>query len=134
MDKPIAINALRESEMNGYQKVDQYNPGTVRRIADKYHDILRDLGENPEREGLAKTPERVAKALQFLTHGYDLDPAAILRSAMFKEEYQQMVIEAYAGPKQVIRMRDTTHWQPVTGRAEAQLADEIDRLWERAVR
>ena len=92
MDKPIAINALRESEMNGYQKVDQYNPGTVRRIADKYHDILRDLGENPEREGLAKTPERVAKALQFLTHGYDLDPAAILRSAMFKEEYQQMVI------------------------------------------
>ena len=92
MDKPIAINTLRDGEMDRYQKVDQYNPGTVKRIADKYHDILRDIGEDPEREGLAKTPERVAKALQFLTHGYDLDPAAILRSAMFKEEYQQMVI------------------------------------------
>src|SRR6188474_3452107 len=92
MDKPVSLNALRESEMDGYQKVDQYNPATVRRIADKYRDILKDLGENPEREGLQKTPERVAKALQFLTHGYELDPAGILRSAMFHEEYQQMVI------------------------------------------
>ena len=58
----------------------------------KYRDILRDIGEDPDREGLVKTPERVAKALQFLTHGYDLDPAEILRSAMFTEEYQQMVI------------------------------------------
>jgi hypothetical protein len=49
-------------------------------------------------------------------------------------KYQQLVIDAYAGPKQVIRMRDTTHWQPVTGQAETQLADEIDRLWEQAVR
>ncbi|MGE4112008.1 MAG: GTP cyclohydrolase I FolE, partial [Burkholderiales bacterium] len=47
---------------------------------------------DPRREGLVKTPERVAKALQYLTHGYDLDPAEILRSAMFTEEYQQMVI------------------------------------------
>ena len=83
---------LEENEMNGYAKVDQYNPAAVRRIADKYRAILKDLGENPEREGLQKTPERVAKALQFLTHGYDLDPAEILRSAMFREEYQQMVI------------------------------------------
>ncbi len=92
MDKPIAISTLRDTEFEGYQKVDQYNPRTVKRIADRYHDILEDLGENPQREGLVKTPERVAKALQFLTHGYDLDPAAILRSAMFREEYQQMVI------------------------------------------
>ena len=83
---------LEENEMNGYAKVDQYNPAAVRRIADKYRAILKDLGENPEREGLQKTPERVAKALQFLTHGYDLDPAEIMRSAMFREEYQQMVI------------------------------------------
>ncbi len=76
----------------GYAKVDQYNSGLTRRIAENYRTILRDLGENPEREGLQKTPERVAKALQFLTHGKDLDPAEILRSAMFREEYQQMVI------------------------------------------
>jgi len=76
----------------GYARNDQYNAATVKSIADKYRDILRDLGENPNREGLEKTPERVAKALQFLTHGYQLDPAEILRSAMFNEEYQQMVI------------------------------------------
>jgi len=50
------------------------------------------LGEDPERQGLLKTPERVAKALQYLTHGYDLDAAEILRGAMFKEEYSQMVV------------------------------------------
>ena len=83
---------LEENEMNGYARNDQYNPATVKRIADKYRSILKDIGENPDREGLQKTPERVAKALQFLTHGYELDPAAILRSAMFDEEYQQMVI------------------------------------------
>jgi GTP cyclohydrolase I len=77
---------------SGYARSDQYNPAVTKRIAENYHSILKDLGENPEREGLQKTPERVAKALQFLTHGYELDPAAILRSAMFSEEYQQMVI------------------------------------------
>jgi len=86
---------LEENAMNGYAgyaRNDQYNPAVVRRIADKYRTILKDIGEDPSREGLQKTPERVAKALQFLTHGYDLDPAEILRSAMFREEYQQMVI------------------------------------------
>ncbi|HET9662960.1 MAG TPA: GTP cyclohydrolase I, partial [Burkholderiales bacterium] len=83
---------LEENEMDGYARIDQYDPVTVRRIADKYRSILQDIGEDPDREGLQKTPERIAKALQFLTHGYDLDPAAILRSAMFREEYQQMVI------------------------------------------
>ena len=83
---------LEENEMDGYAKIDQYNPVAIRRIAEKYRSILKDIGENPDREGLQKTPERIAKALQFLTHGYDLDPAGILRSAMFREEYQQMVI------------------------------------------
>lgn len=83
---------LEENEMDGYAKIDQYNPVTIRRIAEKYRSILKDIGEDPDREGLLKTPERAAKALQFLTHGYDLDPAGILRSAMFREEYQQMVI------------------------------------------
>jgi GTP cyclohydrolase I len=93
----MALNKqmLEESDMNGYAgyaRNDQYNPAVVRSIAEKYHAILKDIGEDPEREGLKRTPERVAKALQFLTHGYDLDPAKILRSAMFREEYQQMVI------------------------------------------
>jgi GTP cyclohydrolase I len=83
---------LEENEMDGYARIDQYDPVTVGRIADKYRSILQDIGEDPDREGLQRTPERIAKALQFLTHGYDLDPAGILRSAMFREEYQQMVI------------------------------------------
>jgi GTP cyclohydrolase I len=89
---PIHSNMLAENEMDGYAKIDQYNPQLIERIAGHYREILSEIGENPAREGLAKTPERVAKALQFLTHGYDLDPAQILRSAMFCEEYQQMVI------------------------------------------
>ena len=83
---------LEENEMDGYAKIDQYNPVAIGRISDKYRAILKDIGEDPDREGLQKTPERAAKALQFLTHGYDLDPAGILRTAMFREEYQQMVI------------------------------------------
>ena len=83
---------LEDNEMDGYAKIDQYNPASIGRIADGYRAILKEIGENPDREGLARTPERVAKSLQFLTHGYDLDPAKILRSAMFREEYQQMVI------------------------------------------
>ncbi len=88
----ISPQMIEENEMDGYAKIDQYNPAAIRRIADKYRSILQEIGEDPDREGLEKTPERVAKALQFLTHGYDLDPAGILRSAMFQEEYQQMVI------------------------------------------
>src|SRR5690606_24021997 len=76
----------------GYERIDQYDPALVERIAVHYSDILAAIGEDPAREGLRRTPERVAKALQFLTHGYDLDPAAILRSAMFTEEYSQMVL------------------------------------------
>ena len=76
----------------GYQKVDKYNPATIETLANKYKLILEEIGENPERDGLMKTPERVAKAMQFLTHGYDLNPEEILKSAMFKVEYSQMVI------------------------------------------
>ncbi|GHV09597.1 GTP cyclohydrolase 1 [Bacteroidia bacterium] len=61
-------------------------------LAFHYRKILELLGENPEREGLLKTPQRVAKAMQFLTHGYEQDPAQILASAIFKEDYRQMVI------------------------------------------
>lgn len=81
-----------DEENEGYIKVDRYNPAKIEAISGHYSDILRQLGEDPEREGLLKTPERVAKSLQYLTHGYDLKPAEILRSAMFKEDYSQMVV------------------------------------------
>ena len=54
--------------------------------------ILEEIGEDPKREGLLKTPERVAKAMQYLTNGYDTDPSEILKSAMFAEDYNQMVL------------------------------------------
>lgn len=82
----------RQNEMDGYEKIDQYNPETIAKIGSHYKEILKLIGEEPSREGLLKTPERVAKSLQFLTHGYDLNPEDILRSAMFKEDYRQMVI------------------------------------------
>lgn len=81
-----------ENVMDGYEKVDLYNPEKIKQLSYHYLEILKLIGEDPEREGLVKTPERMAKAMQFLTHGYDLDPHEILRSAMFKEDYKQMVI------------------------------------------
>jgi len=83
---------IEDTERFGYSKIDQYNENKVTRIADHYTDILAALGEDPQREGLLKTPERVAKAFQFLTHGYQVDPAEVLRGAMFEEEYSQMVV------------------------------------------
>ncbi|RMG84742.1 MAG: GTP cyclohydrolase I FolE [Bacteroidetes bacterium] len=75
-----------------YTQIRDYDPETTESLTGYYHKILRDLGEDPDREGLQKTPERVAKALQFLTQGYQLDADAILQSALFKEEYSEMVI------------------------------------------
>ncbi|MBD1424114.1 GTP cyclohydrolase I FolE [Sphingobacterium arenae] len=86
------LTSFESEEQNGYIKIDQYNQKQVEEIAAHYPAIIRAIGENPEREGLIKTPERVAKALQFLTHGYDVDAAEVLRSAMFEEEYSQMVV------------------------------------------
>ena len=76
----------------GYSKIDQYNKSKIEEMSKHYSSIISNLGEDVEREGLKKTPERVAKAMQFLTHGYDLNPAEILKSAMFAEDYRQMVI------------------------------------------
>jgi GTP cyclohydrolase IA len=76
----------------GFKNHSLYNEESTSNIASKYKEILKELGEDPMREGLLKTPERVAKSLQFLTQGYDQDPAEILQTMMFKEEYKQMVI------------------------------------------
>ncbi|MDQ0636580.1 GTP cyclohydrolase I [Pedobacter sp. W3I1] len=85
-------DVLKGESIDGYVKIDRYNEDKIEAVATHYRDILGQLGENPEREGLLKTPERVAKALQYLTHGYDLKPDEILKSAMFEEDYSQMVV------------------------------------------
>ncbi|MDB5007846.1 MAG: cyclohydrolase FolE [Mucilaginibacter sp.] len=82
----------RDDDIDGYTKIDRYNPALIENLSAHYKDILHQIGEKPEREGLLKSPERVAKALLYLTQGYDLDAKEILNSAMFKEDYSQMVI------------------------------------------
>jgi len=88
----IDKNMMNENNMDGYEKIEQYNEDKINVISTHYSKIIEHLGENVHREGLEKTPERVAKAMQFLTHGYDLNPDEILKSAMFKEDHSQMVI------------------------------------------
>ena len=75
-----------------YKREDVYSPEAIEELKVHYREILRLLGEDPEREGLLKTPERVAKAMSFITKGYTEDPIEILKSALFKEEYKQMVL------------------------------------------
>lgn len=86
------LNGDDEGEMIGYEKVDLYNEEKIEKLAYHYKEVLKLLGEDPEREGLMATPTRVAKAMQFFTHGYDVDPKKIIQSAMFTEEYRQMVL------------------------------------------
>ncbi|MBP5681062.1 MAG: GTP cyclohydrolase I FolE [Bacteroidales bacterium] len=69
-----------------------FNEELLAPMADSVRQMLQLVGEDPEREGLQKTPLRVAKSMQFLTQGYHQDPRAVLQSAMFREDYQQMVI------------------------------------------
>ena len=84
---------MKESKKNkGYQKIDEYNQESIDELAKSYTSVLTTIGEDITREGILKTPTRAAKAMQFLTHGYDLNPADILKSAMFKDDYSQMVI------------------------------------------
>lgn len=71
---------------------ENYNDGTTNKLTEHYKDILKQIGEDPQREGLLKTPERVAKAMQFLTHGYGLNPDDLIKQAIFHEEYSEMVI------------------------------------------
>jgi GTP cyclohydrolase I len=77
---------------NGYNKIETWNAENIEELSEIYHRVLELIGEDPEREGLKRTPLRVAKALHFLTNGYNMNAEKILKSAMFKEEYKQMVI------------------------------------------
>ncbi len=90
MDNEFDINEHNNNE--GYSKVESWNPEKTQKLAEHYKAILELLGEDPLREGLLKTPFRVAKAMQFLTHGYHVDPGKIIQSAKFREDYRQMVI------------------------------------------
>ncbi len=97
---PTPIEPAPESFTDGYeespsllyQREDRYDGAATAAIAGRMRDILTMIGEDPDREGLLKTPERVAKAYQFLTHGYTQDPDAILGSAVFHEDYSEMIL------------------------------------------
>jgi GTP cyclohydrolase I len=86
------INDGSESISNGYNKVESWNAENIQELSAIYYKVLKLIGEDPDREGLKKTPERVAKALHFLTNGYGQDACKIINSAKFKEEYRQMVL------------------------------------------
>jgi GTP cyclohydrolase I len=78
--------------MKSYEKIEIYDTKLIESLSENYKTIIENLGEDINREGLQKTPERVAKAMQFLTHGYDLNPLEILKSALFTEDHQQMIV------------------------------------------
>ncbi|MEX2590583.1 MAG: GTP cyclohydrolase I FolE [Chitinophagales bacterium] len=75
-----------------YVKEEHYNGDITDKLTNNYKEIVSLLGEDPQRDGIAKTPERVAKAMQFMTQGYDQDAHEILSSAIFKEDHSEMVI------------------------------------------
>jgi GTP cyclohydrolase I len=75
-----------------YRKFEEYNIEVTDEVKNSFASIIDKLGEDTQREGIIKTPERAAKAMQFLTSGYEMDPAEILKGAMFKEDYDDMVI------------------------------------------
>ena len=78
--------------MRSYEKIEVYDTELIESMSKNYKTIIENLGEDINREGLQKTPERVAKAMQYLTHGYDLNPLEILKSALFTEDHQQMIV------------------------------------------
>ncbi len=78
--------------MKGYEKIETYDLDKIETLSDNYRLIIENLGEDTQREGIVKTPERAAKAIQYLTHGYDIDPSEILKSALFSEDHQQMIV------------------------------------------
>jgi GTP cyclohydrolase IA len=85
-------DSLNNPENGGYVKTEKYDKNKTEVLASHYSEIISLLGEDINREGLILTPKRVAKAMQFLTQGYNMNPEEILKSAMFREDYRQMVI------------------------------------------
>ncbi|MDY0097611.1 MAG: GTP cyclohydrolase I FolE [Bacteroidales bacterium] len=86
------INNGSRLNSNGYNKIESWDAESTSELSSIYYRVLKLLGEDPDREGLKNTPERVAKAMQFMTMGYSQNPCDIINSAKFREEYRQMVI------------------------------------------
>lgn len=79
-------------EDKNYSRSEEYDSGSIEKLSSLYKEVIDTLGEDSGREGLIKTPERVAKAMTFITQGYDQDPKAIIRSALFHEDHSEMII------------------------------------------
>lgn len=88
----VINNGLGSAENEGYNRVDIFSDEKTRELSGHCRSVLDIIGEDADREGLNETPSRVAKAIQFLTQGYGTDPASIIQSAMFREDYKEMVI------------------------------------------
>lgn len=88
----IINNGSGYSNTGGYNRIDAWDEEKTNHLAELYKEVIIQIGENPDRAGMVDTPLRVAKAMQFLTQGYNHNPEEILRSAMFKEDYQHMVL------------------------------------------
>ncbi len=86
------VNDGSEKISNGYNKIETWNSENIEELSNIYYRVLRLIGEDPDREGLKRTPERIAKALNFLTNGYNQNPCKIINSAKFREDYKQMVL------------------------------------------
>jgi len=91
-EKKLQKSCAPEKAGNGYKKTETWNEESIKELSSIYKRVLTILGEDPAREGLLKTPERVAKSMHFLTSGYFINPCEIINSAKFKEDYKQMVI------------------------------------------
>ena len=93
MVKKIGSSIKEEGQVrNGYNRTESWDEENIKELSGIYYRVLKLLGEDPDREGLIKTPERVAKAMHFLTMGYSMNPCQIINSAKFKEDYKQMVL------------------------------------------
>ena len=92
MQSKFSVAGRNKYNTMAYRKIEEYDEKTTQELAEHVKAILKLLGEDPEREGLVKTPERVAKAWQFLTQGYGQNGETIVRSAVFTEPYSQMVL------------------------------------------
>jgi GTP cyclohydrolase I len=87
-----SVSKVFLKEYSTLTKNEMYDDKITSDLANHYEEVLKQIGEDPNREGLLKTPERVAKAMQFLTHGYDINPDDLVKQAIFHEEYSEMVI------------------------------------------
>ena len=88
----IINEGIESSDINGYSRIDYFDDEKTEKLAEIYKNVLALLGEDPERKGLNLTPVRVAKSMQFLTQGYVIKPEDIIKSAMYEENYNEMVI------------------------------------------